>query len=507
MKSQAHTGSLTDNRQVPDWSGVVGGAYVLTDPADRAAWGRRTFGPDVPVSAIVRPGSAAEVAGALRMATQHRHPVHPVSRGANWGMGSRAPMQSGAAILDLSRLTTIEEVDFRHGVVRVEPGVTFQMLADYLTERGSRFFVPEIGGSPDASVLANALDRGDGALGDRWASLSDLAVVLPDGRVVETGFAGRSAHRLAGLHEGAAGPVIDGLFSQSNLGVVVAGCLRLEPMPENLAIFSVRVDAREAMPDMLETLREMQVAGAVRDRSVTLWNGVKFLARENPRVRYDESAIRQAATETWMMSGYLQGETEALLTQRGNWVLERFAAAGVQADASLVRIGGQWLDGCDGLLGSPSPRNLRTAYWSEDGIPEVEAMDPDADGCGLLWLCIAFPFDGEVVAQFALRAATILGRYGIDFNFGAEAASFRCLLSYVSMSYRRDGPDADACAVEAYSAVLEEAEAMGLAPYRLANGLARSSRSYPDPLDDYLAALRQVADPAGILSKGRSGIG
>lgn len=496
-----------DPRAWAAWTEIVGAENVIRDAATLDAWGRRTFGDNVPVGAILRPGSAEEVAALLRVASTYASPVHPVSRGANWGMGSRAPTVPGAAILDLSRLTAIADIAADHGVVRIQPGVTFQALADHLTALGSEYFVSEIGGSPEASVLANALDRGDGTLTDRWTATSELTIALPDGRLIETGYGARGAGALAGLHGGPTGPLIDGLFSQSNLGVVVGACLRLEPMPRNLGIFTARTDSLAGLSSLLESLRHLLRAGAMPDRGFSVWNGVKFLARENARTGFGEAEIRHAESATWRVSGYLTAETDAMLQLRAAGVVEQLRASEAAADAVIVRTEGIWEEGCDKLLGSPSPRNLRTAYWSEDIIPDYAAMDPDLDGCGLLWLCLALPFEGRAVTELVNRTVGILRPYGIDLNIGLEAASFRCLLSYISLSYRRTDPAADAAALCAYEALLAEAEALGLGPYRLANGLPRTTDSDPTALDRYLGELRAVGDPAGVLSPGRCGIG
>ena len=489
------------------WIDVLGSDNVLSDPECRRSWGRRTFSPAVEVAAVLRPADRYQVSRVLGCASEHRIPVHPVSRGANWGMGSRAPTVDGAVILDLSRMTAIEDFDAEHGLVRVEPGVTFGALADFLAARDCDFFIPEIGGSPDASVLANALDRGDGAMGNRWGSIGDLSVVLADGQVVETGFRAIDAHRLAGMDSNPVGPILDGLFSQSNLGVVTSAAVRLEPMPRNLGVFSARVETLAALPDLLAGLRAAQRAGAVRDRSATIWNGVKFLARENPRSAYTDAEIRQAATETWMLSGYLTAEHPQVLMPRCQWIVDAFADHDVTAEVGIVRTDGAWEPGCEGLLGQPSPRNLRTAYWSSQEIPAFERMDPDADSVGLIWLCLAFPFDGWAVASYVKAAAARLRQSGIDLNIGIEASSHRCLLTYISLSFDRNRPDADAEALRCYRDLVEGAERSGYAAYRLANGLPPTDRQNDTALTRYIADIRSLGDPAGILSPGRAGIG
>lgn len=109
-------------------------------------------------------------------------------------------------MLDLSRLDRI--VDLAHGSVRVEPGVTFRQLHAALHAREAGFHVPAFGGPPEASVPANALDRGEGTgpFGDRFGQLWDLDVALSTGERLRTGFGRFAADRLAAIHGRPAGP-------------------------------------------------------------------------------------------------------------------------------------------------------------------------------------------------------------------------------------------------------------------------------------------------------------
>src|SRR5580692_7725014 len=168
---------------------AVGDDHVVTDPASLAAAGTATFATHAHAPAIVRPASTAEVQACLRVANRFRVPVYPVSRGKNWGFGSRVPTRDQCAILDLSRMDRIVDHDEALAYVTVEPGVTFAALYEFLRARGSRLFASTTGGSPHASVIGNALERGDGAgpLGDRMAHTCALEVVLPTGEVVHTG--------------------------------------------------------------------------------------------------------------------------------------------------------------------------------------------------------------------------------------------------------------------------------------------------------------------------------
>lgn len=490
-----------------EWRRIVGREHVRTAEAERLDWGRRTFAPDVRVSAIVSPGDADQTAACLAVASRHRLPIHPVSRGANWGLGSRAPTRDGAVVLDLRRLDRISGFDGERGLVRVEAGVTFQALAAFLAERTDRFFVPVIGGPAEASALANALDRGDGNMGDRWTSLCELDVALPDGRRLRTGCGPLGAERTIGLDPAPAGPLIDGLFSQSNLGVVTGAVIRLEAMPSDLAILSVEIGGLDALPAFLELWRDCQFEQSLPDRSLTLWNGIKWLALDDVRAEIPADRLVSAAMGEWHASALIRAEAPEVLEARAGRLSRRFAAVSRAVELDIARRDGFWVEGFEDWLGVPDGRNLRTVYWRKERHPDLTTADPDRDGCGLIWLCLAFPFEFQALIDYLTWARARLEGAGIDLNVGIESNGFRCLLTYFTLGFDRAAPGADEAALSAYRDLIGTALERGFVPYRLPNGLPVPETLRQAPAAAFLAELRAVGDPAGVLSPGRNGLG
>ncbi len=189
-------------------SAIVGARHVSTaqEALDDAA--RATFATSSRPQGIVRPGSRTEVQGVLRTAAAHGLSVYPVSGGKNWGLGSRVAPTDGALLLDLGRMNRIIEHDEEMAFVRLEPGVTFRELYEFLKAKGSRLYASTTGGSPDGSVIGNTLERGDGSgpLGDRAAAVCALEVVLPTGEVIHTGFDRFANARTAHLQRWGVGP-------------------------------------------------------------------------------------------------------------------------------------------------------------------------------------------------------------------------------------------------------------------------------------------------------------
>lgn len=212
------------SRALDEFRGLLSPERVITDRDALRTTELATFVTSQTIPAILRPRQRADVSAVLRIASRFRIPIYPSSRGKNWGLGSRVPAQSGCLLLDLGDLDAILDYDEEMAYVTVEPGVTFSRLQRFLEERGSSLVMDGIGGPADASIVGNAVERGHGMgpWADRFSHVCGAEVVLPDGAVIHTGFARVPGSRVARLARWGVGPSVDGLFSQSNLGVVTA---------------------------------------------------------------------------------------------------------------------------------------------------------------------------------------------------------------------------------------------------------------------------------------------
>src|SRR6202041_221828 len=106
--------------------------------------------------------------------------------------------------------------------VTIEPGVTQRQLVEFLAQKKSALWPDVTGASAECSLIGNTMERGFGhtPYGDHASKVCGLEVVLPNGEVIETGSA-RFPDSLSGpIYRWGVGPSLDGLFLQSNLGVV-----------------------------------------------------------------------------------------------------------------------------------------------------------------------------------------------------------------------------------------------------------------------------------------------
>ena len=183
-------------------------------------------------SAAVAPASVEQVQAIVRIANKHKIPLWTISTGRNLGYGASSPAYSGSVIVDLKRMNRVLEVNDKIHYAVVEPGVSYFDLYRYIQEHKLRVWIDPADpgwGSP----LGNALERGGGRtpMKDHWSAVCGLEVVLPNGELLRTGMGGMTNNEVWHQYKYGFGPIVDGLFSQSNYGIVTRIGLWLMPAP------------------------------------------------------------------------------------------------------------------------------------------------------------------------------------------------------------------------------------------------------------------------------------
>ena len=264
---------------IQSWIQALGRQFVDVNERSRAEAETATFSTDQEILAILRPGSKEQVQECVRIAAEFGAPLYPVSSGKNWGYGSRVPPVSGCALLDLGRLNRIVDFNENLGYVTVEAGVTQRQLFAYLQERKSRLWMDATGSSPDCSLVGNVMERGFGhtPLGDHFAHVCALEVLLPNGEFIETGSAAFPGSRAAAASRWGLGPSLDGLFSQSNLGIVTRMTIWLMPAPDAFEAFFFRSPEAAALGPLIDALRDLRLKDILRS-AAHIGNDYKVLA-------------------------------------------------------------------------------------------------------------------------------------------------------------------------------------------------------------------------------------
>ncbi|KAH1594734.1 hypothetical protein KXX34_001854 [Aspergillus fumigatus] len=209
-------------------------------------------------SGAVRPKTVEEVQAIVKLANKHKIPLWTVSRGKNLGYGGSSAVVKGSVVLDLHRMNKIIEVNEEYGYAIVEPGVSFFDLYEEIQRRGLNLWpsVPAIGWG---SVLGNTMDRGFGYTpnGEHSQSQCGMEVVLPNGELLRTGMGAMKDNKTFALYKGGFGPGLDGLFYQSNLGIVTKIGIHITPAPEAYATVEVSVPREEDLIPLVGTLSDL----------------------------------------------------------------------------------------------------------------------------------------------------------------------------------------------------------------------------------------------------------
>ncbi|KAK1752660.1 hypothetical protein QBC47DRAFT_432280 [Echria macrotheca] len=216
-------------------------------------------------SAAVCPSTTAELSAVLKTSNRFKIPVWTFSRGKNLGYGGPAPRVSGCVALDLHRMDRIIEVDDEFGYAVVEPGVTFVDLYRYCVAHGKKVW-PSTASLGWGSVVGNTLDRGMGFMSTfcHHQHVAGMEVMLASGEdVVRTGQWGITKSPSAFLSKFTFGPSVEGLFLQSNLGVVTKMGIWLAPRPEAYMSCSFGMPAWTDLEVMVDVFGVMRRDGTI----------------------------------------------------------------------------------------------------------------------------------------------------------------------------------------------------------------------------------------------------
>jgi 4-cresol dehydrogenase (hydroxylating) flavoprotein subunit len=518
-----------------EWAAALGTQNVVTEAHALRAAETGTFASTHRVPAIIRPANRQEVQECLRIANQYCTPVYPVSSGRNWGYGSRIPPADGCVLMDLGRMNRIVDFSESLAYVTVEPGVTQAQLYSFLEERGSKLWMDATGASPHCSLVGNTVERGFGhtPYGDHFAHISGLEVVLPTGEVVETGFARFPSAKAAPVYHWGVGPSLDGLFSQSNFGIVTRMTVWLMPRPEYFQAYYFRCEDAHCLTTLIDALRPLRLDGTIRSAS-HIANDYKVVSalRQYPwremdgRTPLDCGTMAQLRKElkigAWNGSGALYGtkrqvaEARRLLRQalRGKAQRLEFLDDRKLRLASLFAKPYQWISGWNlektlavlkpvyGLMkGVPTDHPLESTYWRKTSPPPA-AMDPDRDGCGLLWCSPVAPNDGAAASHLTEFVSARVLEHGYEPAISLTMISGRALACIISLAYDRDVPGEDQKAMGCYRDLVRLLAQHGYHSYRLAVGMM-SAMGEAGPYTDLLHGIKNAVDPRGILAPGR----
>ncbi|KAL4889082.1 hypothetical protein BDV59DRAFT_205507 [Aspergillus ambiguus] len=470
------------------------------------------FDPEETVSsAAVYPGSVEEVQLIVRWANEFNIPIYPISIGRNFGYGGAAPRVRGSVLVDLGRrMNKILDINADDCTCLVEPGVTYYALYEEIKKRGYDHLwidVPDLGGG---SVMGNALDRGVGytPYGDHFAMHSGMEVVLPQGEVVRTGMGALPGNNTWQAFPYGFGPYYDGIFSQSNFGIVTKMGMTLMPNPGGHESFMYTFQREEDLPQLIETIRPLRIANILENVAQLRHVVLEIAALGKPRsawIKGDgsfEEEVRQTAKNlpcgdcTWIYYGTCYGPKEL-----------RDPKLKVIHEAFTKIPGARKID--------PKTIPQESYFWSRDricsGIPDIQELNwvnwtPNGAHIAFSPICPTRGADATRIFEFAKKWHK---KYQIDL-LPAFVVGLREMHLIVNVVFDRASETSRHNAYNCIRGLIQEAADLGYGEYRthlvFQDQVAKTYGWNHDALMRMHNSVKDALDPKGILAPGRCGI-
>ncbi len=528
-------GSQAFSTAITEWQEALGPENVLCDQATLDRYARSTLPVSTRARAVLRPGSTDEVRRVVRIAAKHRTPLYPISCGKNWGYGDACAPTDGQVIVDLSRMNRIVEVDPDLAYAVIEPGVTQQQMCDYLRDHQYPLWLDATGAGPEASIVGNTLERGFGhtPYGNHFQHMSGMEVVLADGRVLNTGFGAYENAKAAHVFPGGIGPWLDGLFTQSNMGIVTRMTIWLLPAPPVCQAFAFKVPRDDQLEAVVEALRPLRLHEVVRS-TVHVANDLRVLSarRQYPwdltggvTPLPDDVRARlrkEAGLGAWNVMGGLYGTVETVAAARSvvrhalrgvahvHFFGPRKLALGLRLARLIERLGvgkefAETIYSAESvyhlLVGRPSVEHLKGVFWRTRTRPD--AARPDPIDSGVTWLSPVLPMTGSAAREMMNLVEPIFAEYGFEALVTMTSVTSRALVCVMSICYDKQDAEETARAAQCYESLSQATAERGYVPYRSGiESMAKLSRQ-SSTFWDIAARVKQVLDAPGLLAPGR----
>jgi 4-cresol dehydrogenase (hydroxylating) len=537
-----------DEELASELRAILGVDNVCTSAADLDRYSRCTIPWQSLCAAVVFPASAEEVAAVVRIAARHRTPVWPSSTGRNWGYGTTLAIDDGAIIMILERMNRVLEVNEELAYAVIEPGVTYEQFNSHLRSNNYQLWIDCTDGSGQGSVIGNALERGVGETpyGDHFGNLCGLQVVLPDGELVHIGGAMQGLETWH-THKWGVGPYLEGMFTQSNLGIVTRAGIWLMPKPECYNSFVYEVRDEQHLPQVLDAFRRLALTGVVNTKLHMINDFVSMtiltqriseqVPQDGPLSDADLLALRRKyGISPWSCAGGIYGTRGQVKLQRS---LLRKALAPY---GRLIFISDRLLPFLQGVIdqawksdfirrlveraartslpvlesapyvhkilqGIPTEYFVKHAYYRYRRPRPTQDVQPARDRCGLIWFAPILPFTNAHVWSFIEACKLRFAAHGFDFYVAMLLMNPRSVVCLMAVIFDQEDAEETAHSQQLYEELLVLMRERHFQQYRA--GLQSWSTLFADApeLQRLNEKIKAALDPDNILAPGHYGAG
>jgi (+)-pinoresinol hydroxylase len=451
-------------------------------------------------SAAVAPASTEEVQQIVRTANRYRVPLYAISTGKNLGYGGSAPAYSGCVVVDLKRMDRILEVNEENAFALVEPGVSYFDLHRHIQERKLKLWIME--------------------------------VVLPNGELLRTGMGAIPNANTWQQYKSGCGPWIDGIFSQSNFGIVTKMGFWLMPQPEAYLRCTVSLPRYRDLGPLVEILNYLENAritsgfpdiasplnGYPPIGQLQLWNetGPPALTEEHKKLLAGATLGYSSELEAYGLKSGIP-YWELWLSFYGP--MEVIDAQWQAAQRHFAKIEGARFRAVDRTPLPIDPAQAEKYHEPELGIPSLRVFSIGArtpwnptPSKGHMWFSPIIPRTGEAIIEANRVFSAAARELGMPLfrTFTLPACFWERSFIFILATPVTEDPATNKHYRDGFKKLIEIGGRHGWGEYRTAPVFQKAVMdvySFNDhALRRFHETLKDALDPNGVLSPGRYAI-
>ena len=462
-------------------------------------------GLEIEPKGIAFPTSIDKVVDIIKFANQINLKLFPISRGKNWGYGCAQGTQKNQLILDLSKMNKILNVDQELCYMTLQPGVSQQQAYEYLeaTPR-NKLQLDVTGAGKESSIVGNVLERGFGHTdyGLKYERIINITTVLPDGKIIHTGFKSYKNANAKNTYRYGIGPCIDGLFFQSNMGIVVEMTLELMPKPETFCAVVGTIKNEDRLVKLILGLRKLSLNGIINSR-VHIFNKARLIGRQkNDSIgAWSFSASVSGYKKISSAKKYIvRKELKKNLKEIKLWFITDFmirclcyfnlhikALTYLNVLKCLV----------DLQKGVPSNLPLKTLVNNAD--IKLSDMKPYDFPEYFRWISAVCRADEKSISELIETLKTIFNEFNYEFRITFTLINSRNLIAIANINYPKNEVSVKQ-ANRFYKRCVKELIEKGFYPYRSGSGLYESINGVEISYRDLMTRLKRTIDPNDIIA-------
>ena len=394
-------------------------------------------------------------------------------------------------VIDQSRMDNIVEVNSKAAYALVEPGVSYTQLNEHLEQNGTGLWVDcDRNGLNSVAGSIAAREFGYTAYGDHTMMQCGMEVLLADGELVRLGMGAMPKSNTWQLAKYAYGPYLDGLFTQSSLGIVTKMGVWLMPAPPAYQPFAVTLESNGDLAQAVEILRSFKV-NVIVPNTVVISNPVLDASPFSSRQDYtngntvDLDRLRMDhGLGLWTLYGALYNTPPNVDVL---WPMVKGAFSGIQGATVLdlkTHAGNPVLAGRESMMrGRPSAEFSNLNNWS---------------GQAHLYAGFVSPIDGRQVLKMNKVVSDTVRSSGFDY-LTEFAVGWRSVIQRVYLTYQSEAePRAVACLETLVDAMAQR----GYGVSHISTGyLDRALAGYDNAgMSELRGRLKQALDPGNLFA-------